>query len=113
VTGPTGPPSAVTGPTGVRGATLLAGNGLPLTAFGENGDWYIDLNASDFYGPKSGGVWGPPSIDLLAITGPTGVVAFSVTASAPTGVANGSLWQDDDNGKLFIRHNGVWVQIAH
>jgi hypothetical protein len=65
-----------------RGATLLAGEGAPLSAYGENGDWYIDTAAADFYGPKSGGTWGTPTIDLLAITGPTGA-ASSVTG--PTG----------------------------
>ena len=113
VTGPTGPVSTVTGPAGIRGATLLAGVGVPLSNYGSDGDWFIDTAAADFYGPKSGGAWGNPAIDLLAITGPTGTVPFYSTASAPTGISNGSLWQDDDNGKLFIRYNGVWVQIAH
>lgn len=90
VTGPTGVtgPAGATGPTGItgsRGATLLAGEGAPLSNYGLDGDWYIDTAAADFYGPKAGGSWGTPTIDLLAITGPTGA-ASSVTG--PTGAAS-------------------------
>lgn len=90
VTGPTGATGAAssvtgpTGPTGTRGATLLAGSGAPLNNFGSNGDWYIDTVGADFYGPKSGGTWGSPTIDLLAVTGPTGA---SSTVTGPTGAA--------------------------
>jgi len=88
VTGPSGPTGITgatgpTGSTGVRGATLLAGQGAPLNAYGENGDWYIDTLAADFYGPKSGGTWGSATIDLLAITGPTGAQSM---VTGPTGV---------------------------
>lgn len=85
VPGPTGPASTVTGPTGARGATLLAGEGQPLGNYGADGDWYIDVVAADFYGPKSGGVWGSPTIDLLAITGPTGSTGAASTVTGPTG----------------------------
>lgn len=88
VTGPTGPTSTTpgpTGPTGTRGATLLAGNGAPLSTYGANGDWYIDLAAADFYGPKAGGTWGAPTIDLLAITGPTGPIGAASTVTGPAG----------------------------
>ena len=124
-TGPTGPQSNVTGPTGVtgpgvtgptgpRGNTLLAGLGAPLSNFGVNGDWYIDTSGADFYGPKSGGAWGNPTIDLLAITGPTGSIQFYAQDNVPTGVNAGALWMDTDNGgKLFVRNDGVWVQVVY
>lgn len=93
VTGPTGIAGATgasgpTGPTGTRGATLLAGDGAPLSNYGENGDWYIDTAAADFYGPKSGGSWGTPTIDLLAITGPTGAAGAASAVTGPTGAAS-------------------------
>jgi len=87
VPGPTGPASTVTGPTGSRGATLLAGDGAPLSNYGSDGDWYIDTVAADFYGPKAGGSWGAPTIDLLAITGPTGAAGAPSTVTGPTGAA--------------------------
>jgi len=90
VAGPTGGvgatgPSGPTGSTGVRGATLLAGSGAPLNNYGENGDWYIDTAGADFYGPKSGGTWGSPTIDLLAITGPSGPTGAASNVAGPTG----------------------------
>jgi hypothetical protein len=90
VAGPTGSvgqtgPSGPTGATGTRGATLLAGSGAPLSAYGQDGDWYIDTAGTDFYGPKSGGVWGAPTIDLLAVTGPTGPTGAASTVTGPTG----------------------------
>lgn len=91
VTGPTGVgatgPTGSTGPSGQRGATLLAGNGVPGNGFGTNGDWYIDLAGADFYGPKAGGTWGSPTVDLLAITGPTGPMV-----TGPTGPAGTTSW---------------------
>lgn len=91
VPGPTGPASTVTGPTGVRGATLLAGQGVPLANYGSDGDWYIDTVAADFYGPKAGGVWGAATIDLLAITGPTGSTGAASTVTGPTGASGVSI----------------------
>lgn len=87
VPGPTGAVGAtgVTGPTGAtgsRGATILAGDHAPLSNYGQDGDWFIDTAGADFYGPKSGGSWGAPTIDLLAITGPTGA---SSNVTGPTG----------------------------
>lgn len=93
VTGPTGVtgPAGATGPTGItgtRGATLLAGEGSPLSNYGLDGDWYIDTAAADFYGPKSGGTWGTPTIDLLAITGPTGAASNVTGPTGATGAAS-------------------------
>jgi hypothetical protein len=85
-TGATGV-SGVTGPSGARGATILAGSGAPLNAYGLDGDWYIDTLGADFYGPKAGGAWGNATIDLLAITGPTGATPTTIAAGNVTGLA--------------------------
>jgi virginiamycin B lyase len=54
-----GPPGA-DGEDGVDGRTVLSGNGAPSSELGEDGDFYIDTEAWDIYGPKSG-VWGEPT----------------------------------------------------
>ena len=41
-----------TGPRGPQGATILTGSGAPLTANGNIGDVYIDVQNSFIYGPK-------------------------------------------------------------
>ena len=86
-TGATG--ASVTGPTGARGGTLLAGSGAPSSNYGFNGDWWIDTQNADFYGPKTNGSWGQPTIDLLAVTGPTGVGTTGPTGAVGPQGQNG------------------------
>lgn len=40
------------GPQGVRGKTILNGNGAPANNLGLEGDFYYDKSSSRFYGPK-------------------------------------------------------------
>jgi hypothetical protein len=55
MTGPTGEsgPTGFTGPTGAVGTLILSGFGAPNDGLGRIGDFYIDLAAGIFYGPKS------------------------------------------------------------
>lgn len=49
------------GPQGPRGNTVLSGSGEPSVYLGINGDFYINTDTSELYGPKtSGGGWGSP-----------------------------------------------------
>lgn len=56
--GPTGPTgvSGTAGPAGADGATILSGSGVPSSALGEDGDFYIDSDTGIFY-KKAGGAW--------------------------------------------------------
>ncbi len=56
------------GPQGPAGQTILSGNGPPLNSTGNNGDLFFDTQNTDFYGPKSNGVWGAPT----SLVGPVG-----------------------------------------
>ena len=38
--------------------TVLSGSGAPGSGLGSDGDFYIDTDVSDFYGPKAAGTWG-------------------------------------------------------
>jgi hypothetical protein len=67
--------------------TVLNGSGAPSGGTGEDGDFYIDTDASDLYGPKSGGVWGSPT-SLIGATGATGATG-AAGADGKT-VLNGS-----------------------
>ena len=55
--GPTGPTGA-TGAAGIAGKTVLNGSGVPSSALGTDGDFYIDTTATAIYGPRASGVWG-------------------------------------------------------
>jgi len=58
--GPTGPTGATgaAGAAGIAGKTVLNGSGVPSSALGTDGDFYIDTTATAIYGPRASGVWG-------------------------------------------------------
>jgi hypothetical protein len=49
--------SAPQGPMGPRGASVVAGQGLPIYTIGYDGDIFIDTDTGNFYGPKTAGEW--------------------------------------------------------
>lgn len=57
-----------TGPQGPRGNTVLNGSGEPNIYLGELGDFYINTDIPEIYGPKTVSGWGDPtnlgSVDL-------------------------------------------------
>lgn len=53
-----------TGPQGPRGNSVLSGSGEPGAYLGIDGDFYINTDNNDMYGPKTAGVWGDP-VDLV------------------------------------------------
>lgn len=59
------------GPQGPAGNGILNGEGAPSNTLGMNGDFYIDTEAEDLYGPKAGGAW-PAGVSLIGPTGPQG-----------------------------------------
>lgn len=70
-------------PTG--GSPVLAGNGSPTGAIGNDGDLYIDQLNAVLYGPKASGAWGS-GINLS--NGPTGATGAASTVTGPTGAAS-------------------------
>ena len=51
--------------------TILNGSGPPTGAVGADGDFYIDTDSGQIYGPKIAGAWGDPT-DLTGPPGPAG-----------------------------------------
>lgn len=58
------------GPRGIQGATIHTGIGVPNSSLGNDGDYYMNTGNADWYGPKTAGAWGSPTINL---TGPQGI----------------------------------------
>tara|TARA_R110000822_G_scaffold276406_2_gene398466 strand:+ start:536 stop:1246 length:711 start_codon:yes stop_codon:yes gene_type:complete len=54
-----------------RGNVVLNGTSAPSSGTGINGDFYIDSNANNLYGPKAGGSW-PTAVTMVGPTGSTG-----------------------------------------
>lgn len=52
------------GPQGARGTSLLNGVGAPSAGLGINGDFYLNTNNMNLYGPKTDSGWGSPT-DLV------------------------------------------------
>lgn len=61
------------GADGTDGQTVLSGAVAPTTE-GVDGDFYIDTNQIEIYGPKTAGEWGDP-VDLV---GPRGKSAYDI-----------------------------------
>lgn len=58
--GPQGSPGA-NGTNGTNGNTVLSGSGAPAASLGSVGDFYIDTDFDDLYGPKTSSGWGGPT----------------------------------------------------
>lgn len=87
-------PQGSQGFAGAAGKAVLNGSGAPAPGIGSDGDYYIDNDADTIYGPKAGGVWGPPIslIGPMGAAGATGVqggtgMPGAVGATGPTGGA--------------------------
>lgn len=59
------------GTNGTNGNTVIGGAGAPSGGIGVDGDYYIDVTAHAFYGPKTAGAWGA-SFSLVGPAGATG-----------------------------------------
>lgn len=66
--GPKGP----VGPAGEDGSQIYSGSGAPDAGTGSIGDYYLDTDTGELYGPKDDSGWGSPSIVLMGEDGQDG-----------------------------------------
>ena len=88
-TGLTGQPGATgpQGPAGANGSVIHSGNGTPAGGLGVVGDYYLNKDNGDLYGPKqTAGSWGNTPINLSG----TANVAGTQWANIPWSVDQGS-----------------------
>lgn len=104
--GPEGKPGAV-GAAGKDGSVIYSGTGAPGTGLGTNGDYYLDKNTAQLYGPKTASGWGSPT-SLMGATGATGAAgANGSTTLSGNGTpsnslgANGDYYLDKTNYLLY------------
>ena len=67
------------GPQGVRGSTILNGNGAPASNLGLINDFYIDNVTKIFYGPKPSDVTWSGAVTVTLGAGAAGNYAHTVT----------------------------------
>jgi hypothetical protein len=67
VVAPVGP----RGPEGPPGKSVLYGDGSPDATVGANGDFYIDTEVFEIYGPKASAAW-PVGVPLVGPRGAPG-----------------------------------------
>ncbi|WP_316842927.1 collagen-like protein [Pedobacter gandavensis] len=61
----------VPGAPGANGSKILSGTGVPAATLGIDGDYYLDIASSVFYGPKASSAW-TTSINLKGEAGADG-----------------------------------------
>ena len=99
--GPQGPegPEGPVGPAGEDGSMIHSGSGAPGSDIGSNGDYYLDTDTGDLYGPKDDSGWGSPKIDLQGEDG-SQIYSGSGTPDASLGV-EGDYYLDKTNYELY------------
>jgi hypothetical protein len=92
--GPQGPAgtNGTNGAAGANGKTVLNGFGAPNNTLGTNGDFYIDTDAQEIWGPKAAGSW--------VGTGPTPLKGdpWSAGGTLPVGSTETGAWALSLNG---------------
>ncbi|HVU94806.1 MAG TPA: hypothetical protein VHE34_06255 [Puia sp.] len=123
IPGPQGNAGAV-GPAGQDGSIIYSGKGAPATSVGKNGDYYLDDNTGDLYGPKTASGWGTPlSLKGSGSTqgpagpqGPPGAAGtpgsqiYSGTGAPATSLGNNGDFYLDKQGYLLYgpKTNSAW-----
>lgn len=111
--GPEGPqgtegPQGPIGPAGKDGSVMYAGEEAPTVNIGENGDYYLNQNTGELYGPKDNDGWGNPIIVLMGEDGQDGadgedgaqIYSGSGSPDASVGVV-GDFYIDTANQNLY------------
>lgn len=99
--GPEGPegPEGPIGPAGEDGSMLYSGSGEPDASTGNIGDYYLDSDTGEMYGPKDDTGWGNPIIVLKGEDG-NQIHAGSGTPDASLGDL-GDFYLDQANYDMY------------
>lgn len=102
---------SLVGDAGTDGRTIHHGTGIPVVGLGNDGDFYINTDASHLYGPKSGDEWGD-GVSLVGATGPAGTAGRTVlngTVDPTTQGADGDFYINTADKLIFgPKTSGAW-----
>jgi head-tail adaptor len=91
------------------GSAILCGDGAPSASTGVDGQFYLDIEAHDFYGPKTGGAWGAGT-SLVGAPGADGLTVLN-GAGAPGAElgADGDFYIDTADHAIYgPKADGAW-----
>jgi hypothetical protein len=104
-----GTATSMVGANGANGATWLSGSGAPSSGIGVNGDFYLDVTAKAFYGPKASGTW-PSAVSLVGAAGVNGKTWYNGTGAPSSGLGVDGDFYMDTAAKAFYgpKVSGAW-----
>lgn len=113
--------TGATGATGADGSTVLSGSGAPTTE-GSDGDFYIDTDNLNIYGPKASGTWplaatrivtgSSRAYSLIALGSNQAITTATVSAVDWSSSTDESTWQPADGGssqRFWLGNNGTFT----
>lgn len=117
-TGPQGPKGdkGDTGTTGASGRTILNGTSNPSnSSTGTNGDFYLNTNTYQLFGPKTDGVWGSGT-SIVGLTGEQGETGPQGD-TGPTGEPGAGVATGGTSGQVLRKLSDAdfdtgWVNAA-
>lgn len=89
------------GTSGADGRTVLNGSGAPGAGLGLDGDFYIDTDANEFYGPKDAGSWGSGTELTGGLTPTQSAALQNSLQEATAGSSNNTITFTREDGTSF------------
>jgi hypothetical protein len=103
--GPQGPegPQGPVGPAGEDGSMMYSGQGAPGSDVGNKGDYYLNTNTGEMYGPKDDNGWGSnPMMVLMGQDGEDGSEIYAGSgAPASSKGQNGDFYLDKSSYDMY------------
>lgn len=105
------------GANGKDGNTILYGKGKPLATLGKIGDFYLDEDTKNLYGPKSDKGWGNPASlkgkdGTNGIDGKNGSKILKGNTLPSKDLGNEGDWYIDvANKKIYYKNTNGWEEI--
>lgn len=105
------------GKNGKDGNTILSGQGKPSATLGKIGDFYLDEDTKNLYGPKSDKGWGNPASlkgkdGTNGTDGKNGSKILKGNTTPDSSLGNEGDWYiDTTNKKIYYKNASGWEEI--
>jgi len=88
---------------GPKGSSIYRQAGAPSNDLGNIGDYYIDSDTKNFYGPKTSSGWGQP----VFVLGGNSIIVGSTVPSSSLG-SNGDIYIETITNTVYTKVAGTW-----